>query len=272
MSERPAVSADYNPILHDQDALLAGVGLYRERFYTANMVYGFGLREYLATGYKAELVSGYVWGEFRDAMYLGISYVTGGFRPVGYLMGGLTLGSYIDTGSGMWRQSAVDVDLRWFSNLFMLRRSRIRQFLSLNYTQGWNRLSGSDESIRFTDENGLQALKEHVIGTNRMILNTETVLFSPYHPLGFRIAFFGFADFGLIGYSPNIFKNEFYTSLGIGVRLRNERLVFNTIQIRLGIAFGKPGLVESEYFRLSNATRLEQWRYRPTRPEIVTFE
>lgn len=272
VSERPAVSADYNPILHDQDALLAGVGLYRERFYTANMVYGFGLREYLATGYKAELVSGYVWGEFRDAMYLGISYMTGGFRPVGYLMGGLTLGSYIDTGSGMWRQSAVDVDLRWFSNLFMLRRSRIRQFLSLNYTQGWNRLSGSDESIRFTDENGLQALKEHVIGTNRMILNTETVLFSPYHPLGFRIAFFGFADFGLIGYSPNIFKNEFYTSLGIGVRLRNERLVFNTIQIRLGIAFGKPGLVESEYFRLSNATRLEQWRYRPTRPEIVTFE
>ena len=111
-----------------------------------------------------------------------------------------------------------------------------------------------------------------MIGTNRMILNTETVLFSPYHPLGFRIAFFGFADFGLIGYSPNIFKNEFYTSLGIGVRLRNERLVFNTIQIRLGIAFGKPGLVESEYFRLSNATRLEQWRYRPTRPEIVTFE
>ena len=164
------------------------------------------------------------------------------------------------------------VDLRWFSNLFMLRRSRIRQFLSLNYTQGWNRLAGSDESIRFTSENGLQALKEYAIGTNRMILNTETVLFSPYHPLGFRIAFFGFADFGLIGYSPNIFKNEFYTSLGIGVRLRNERLVFNTIQIRLGIAFGKLGLVESEYFRLSNSTRLEQVRYRPTRPEIVSFE
>lgn len=272
VSRRPTVGPDYNPILHDQDALLAGVGLYRERFYTANMVYGFGLREYLATGYKAELVSGYVWGEFRDAMYLGISGQVGGFHPVGYLMGGLTLGSYIDATNGMWRQSAVDVDLRWFSNLFMLRRSRIRQFLSLNYTQGWNRLTGSDESIRFTNENGLQALKEYAIGTNRMILNTETVLFTPYHPLGFRIAFFGFADFGLIGYSPNIFKNEFYTSLGIGVRLRNERLVFNTIQIRLGIAFGKHGLVESEYFRLSNSTRMEQVRYRPTRPEIVSFE
>lgn len=39
-----------------------------------------------------------------------------------------------------------------------------------------------------------------------MIINTETVVFTPYQPLGFRIAFFGFADFGLLGYSPNIFK------------------------------------------------------------------
>ena len=76
----------------------------------------------------------------------------------------------------------------------------------------------------------------------------------------------------MIGYSPNIFKNDFFTSLGLGVRLRNERLVFNTIQIRLGIAFGKNGLVESEYFRLSNSTRMEQYRYRPTRPEIVEFK
>ena len=174
--------------------------------------------------------------------------------------------------SGMWQRSAVDVDLRWFSNLFLFKRSRIRQFLAFNYTQGWNRATGSDESIRFTRTDGLQALKEYIIGTNRMILNTETVVFTPYQPLGFRIAVFGFADFGLIGYSPNIFKNDFFTSFGLGVRLRNERLVFNTIQIRLGVAFGKRGLVESEYFRLSNPTRMEQYRYRPTRPEIVEFK
>ncbi len=33
-------------------------------------------REYLATGYKAELTTGYSWGEFNDAMYLGMSYET----------------------------------------------------------------------------------------------------------------------------------------------------------------------------------------------------
>ena len=241
-SRRPAVTPTYNPALHDYDAMLFGAGLYREKFFTANMIYGFGTKEYLATGYKAELVSGYSWGEFNDEMYLGMSH------------------------------SAVDVDLKWFSNLFLLRRSRIRQFLAFNYTQGWNRGFGSDEMIRFTRENGLQALKEHVTGTNRMLLNTETVIFTPYQPLGFRIAFFGFADFGLIGYSANIFQNDFFTSFGVGIRLRNERLVFNTVQIRLGVAFGKRGLVESEYFRLSNSTRIEQYRYRPTRPEIVGFK
>lgn len=271
-SRRPLVAPNHNPALHDYDAMLFGAGLYREKFYSANMIYGFGTREYLATGYKAELVGGYSWGEFNDEMYLGMTYTTGGFRSVGYVMGSITLGSYIDLATGMWRHSAVDVDLKWFSNLFMFKRSRIRQFLAFNYTQGWNRGTGSDEIIRMTRINGLQALKEHVTGTNRMILNTETVFFTPYQPLGFRIALFGFADFGLIGYSPNIFKNDFFTSFGFGVRIKNERLIFNTIQIRLGLAFGKRGLVESEYVRVSNQTRIEQYRYRPTRPEIVGFK
>ena len=39
VSRRPLVAPDYNPALHDQDALLVGGGLYREKFYTANMIY-----------------------------------------------------------------------------------------------------------------------------------------------------------------------------------------------------------------------------------------
>ncbi len=266
------VTANHHPSLHGHDAALFGAGIYREKFLTANMIYGFGSDEYLATGYKAEIVSGYSWGEFNDEVYLGLSYRTGGFRRAGYIMGGLTLGSYIEPLTGKWNHSAVDIDLRWFSHLFIAGRSRLRQFLMLNYTHGWNRGTGNNESIRFTRRNGLQALKERILGTNRAVLNTETVLFTPWQPLGFRIAFFGFADLGLIGYSPNAFKNDFFASLGGGIRIKNERLIFSTVQIRLGVAFNKNGLADSEYFRLSNSTRLEQYRYRPTRPEIVGFE
>lgn len=268
----PDVAADRHPALHDRDLLLFGAGLYRERFLTANMIYGFGTREYLATGYKAEIVGGYSWGEFGDEIYLGMNCRTGGFRNVGYIMGGLAIGGYIDRSSGMWRRSAVDVDLRWFSDLFIYRRNRIRQFLMFNYTQGWNRNHGNDEIIRFTRRDGLQALDEYITGTARAVLNTETVVFTPWQPLGFRIAFFAFADLGLIGYSPNVFRNDFFASLGGGLRIKNERLIFSTIQIRLGVALGKKGLAGSEYIRLSNSTRLEQYRYQPARPETIGFE
>lgn len=266
------VSSGNHPALHGRDVLLFGLGLYRERFMTANMIYGFGHDEYLPTGYKAEVESGYSWGEFADAIYLGLNYRTGGFRPIGYIMGGFTLGSYIDRITGKWSHSAVDVDLRWFSNLFIFRRSRLRQFLMFNYTQGWNRTAGNNESIGFTRANGLHALREPIRGTNRMVLDTESVLFTPWQPLGFRIALFGFADFGLIGYSPNIFRNDFFTSLGAGIRIKNERLIFSTVEVRFGVALGKNGLVGSDYFRLSNSIRLEEYRYRPGRPEIVGFE
>ena len=267
-----SVTASHHPALHDRDLLLFGAGLYREKFLTANMVYGFGTREYLATGYKVEAVAGHAWSEFDRSFYVGLSGKAGGFCSAGYIMGGFALGSSIDRRSGRWRRCAVDVDLRWFSPLFVSGRSRIRQFLMLDYTQGWNRGTGNDESLRFTDRNGPQALEEHLLGTNRAVLNTETVVFTPWQPLGFRIAFFGFADAGLLGYSPDPFKNDFFASLGGGIRIKNERLIFSTVQIRLGLAFGKNGFVDSDWVRISSSTRLEQYRYRPQRPEIMGFE
>lgn len=270
-SERPDVAVGYNPALHDHDDLLTGVGLYRERLFSTNMVYGFGTKEYVAAGYKAEIVSGYTWGEFDNSLYLGMGFRTGGFKPVGYLMGGFTLGSHIDDSTGAWNRSAVDVDVLWFSNLLTFRRNRIRQFLALNYTQGWNRKQGYNERIGFTNENGLQALDEYAIGNNRLVLNTETVMFTPIQPWGFRFAFFGFLDAGTLGYSPNPFKNSGFATFGLGLRIKNERLIFGTFQIRLGMAVGKGGLVDSDWFSLSNSKHFSEYRFRPTRPEIVGF-
>lgn len=269
---RPDVTPDHNPAFHNYDNLLFGLGLYREKFYSTNMVYGFGSREYLATGYKTELVGGYSWGEFAEQMYLGTHFKMGDFTPIGYLMGSASIGSYIDLSNGAWHRSAVDLDMRWFSNLLSYRRIRIRQFLSLNYTQGWNRGTGSDEVLRFTSTNGLRTLKEDVMGINRMILNTETVFFTPFQPLGFRFAFFGFADIGLLGHNANPFNNEFCASFGVGLRIKNERLIFSAIQIQLGFSVGKQGWLDSRYFRISNETRLEQYRYIPSYPATVDFK
>ena len=269
--ERPEIGIDYNPALHDRDELLGGIGLYRERLYMTNMVYGFGRKEYLATGYRAELVSGYAWSAFHEMVYAGASLHMGGLAPFGYLVGGFTFGSYIDGYSGRWNRTALDLDLLWVSKLLEVRRSRIRQFVAFNYTQGWHRMQGYEELLRFTDENGLQAIDTYATGTNRMVVNTETVLFTPIQPWGFRFAFFGFLDAGTLGLSNNPLRNSGFATLGIGLRIRNERLVFGTLQLRLGVAFGRGGLVDCDYVSLSNTKHFEEYRFRPMRPEVVGF-
>ncbi len=93
---RPEVTPTHNPLFHDTDDLLVGLGLYREKFYSANLVHGFGIREYLAAGYRAELTGGYSWGEFDDRIYVGARIMGGGFTRPGYLSGSASVGSYID--------------------------------------------------------------------------------------------------------------------------------------------------------------------------------
>ena len=261
-----------HPALHDYDLLLFGTGLYREHTYSANMIYGYGRREYIQSGFKSEAVGGWLWSEFADELYLGLSHRMGDFTRIGYLMGRVAWGAYFEPRQGDWRRSTLDLETMWFSNLLRTGRSHVRQFVTLRYTRGWNRFGGADESIRFGDEARLRALRPRYAGTNRLLLNTETVLFTPYQPLGFKIACFGFWDAGLLGYHGNLFRNAAFTSVGIGLRMRNERLVFRAIQIQLGLSFGRRGLADTRYFRFSSESVLDQCRYRPGRPDRIVFE
>lgn len=266
-----ATNATTNPALHHRDLLLSGVGLYREHYYSATMIYGYGKREYLTSGYRSELNLGYQWGEYADELYLGFSHKMGGFLPVGYLMGRLELAGYLNQGE-RWNRAALDAELRWFSNLYGVRRTHIRQFLGLSYTQGWNRGTGADEWLEFTNSCGPRVLDERLLGTSRMTFESETVFFTPYEPLGFKMAIYGFLDLGLLGYYSNVFKNDPWCALGVGVRVRNERLVFPTIQFQLGVAFGRHGWADSKWVRVSSEPDLQQYRYTPQRPEVLLYK
>lgn len=266
---RPEVGPRFNPRFHGYETALVGMGFYREKFYAANLIYGFGRKEYLPTGYRLDLTLGYNWGEFHEDYYVALNYRRGGYTGIGYFMGDGTVGTFIDHRTGKLWQSIADVNIRWFSNLFVAGRSRMRQFVNINYTHGWNRGEGNDEFLSFTKESGPRSLRDYFIGRTRAVINTETVLFTPLHPLGFQVALFAYLDAGTIGEDHNIFKNDFYTSFGVGVRLRNERLIFKTIQIRLGLALGRGGLVNNRYVQLSTEQRIQQYRFIPTRPQIL---
>lgn len=271
-TRRPDVSAGFNPAFHHSDDLLLGLGLYREQFLSATMIYGYGSREDLPKGFKVELNSGYSWGEFEDTIYTGVEARIGGMTHSGYFASRITFGTRILPESGRWVRSGVSLKLHWFSNLKHFSRSAIRQFVTVGYTHGWNRYRGNDELLTYTRDNGIRALDNRPTGRVRSLINTETVVFTPYKPWGFRLTIFGFADFGTIGNSDNLFHNPFFASFGAGIRLRNERLIFKAVELRLGVAFGHDRNIDSEYFRISNQKRIQPPRFNPERPEYVEYQ
>ena len=82
-------------------------------------------------------------------------------------------------------------------------------------------------------------------------------------------ALYGFADLGILGYNGNLFKNGFYSTIGIGVRIKNEHLIFRTINIRLGFAVGRTGLLNANYFHI-NTRQHRSGTGRKKRPSPIT--
>jgi hypothetical protein len=49
---------------------------------------------------------------------------------------------------------------------------------------------------------------------------------------------YGFGDLGVISQNTQLLsKDDVYSTVGIGCRIRNESLVFRTLQIRIGYVF-----------------------------------
>ncbi|WP_297449700.1 hypothetical protein [uncultured Alistipes sp.] len=269
---RPEVSDTLNPYFHNERFVLFGLGLYREKFRTSNLIYGYGVNEDIAYGYRFSLTGGYSRGEFGDRWYMGGDFSAGYFTGFGYLRWSVALGSYLNRGDRRFYRTVLESNVNYFSNLLGNGRYKVRQFIDLNVTRGWNRLDGFRESIGFFEHAELRGLDESVYGTNRAVLRSETVVFTPWDIYRFKMAMYGFADVGTIGYRGNLFRNRFYSTLGVGVRIKNENLIFGTINIRLGIALGKTGFMRTEYFDISSENRREPLRYIPQEPSVVAYE
>ena len=167
-------------------------------------------------------------------------------------------------------QGVINTNLNYFSNLFIINRFKIRHFLNFQYIRGVNRYL--DEYITINDRYGIRGFKDdQVTGVQKFIANYEAVSFSPYYFFGFRFAFFGFMDFGFITTDEHLFQSKLHSGYGFGVRIKNERLVFETIQIRLGYY---PTISDIDFpFRVdfSGEKKLNPNDFYVTKPDLVQF-
>ena len=275
----PPVTAVQNAYYHNSDAFLGSIGVYQERFYQANLIYGFGYIEDIPYGFKAELTGGYRWGQFHNHPYLG-GKLSWAFRThLGYVSTEISSGAFFKKGGNFFKtsdkiQQINHLNIFWFSNLLSLRRNyHIRFFLHGDYMNGNNMLQGKGERMSFSGDYRIRGLSlEDSEGTTRMLLSPEVVLFTPLHVLGFRFAFYSYADLGTLGYNAHPFKNPFYGTIGAGIRIRNESLVFRTIQIGFSILLRNNNHIRGNAFDLRSEKQLGLDRLIPLSPDFLSFE
>lgn len=270
--ERPYQTPTYSPYFHDKRDVLASIGLYKEKFYRGNMIYGYGRTESIPYGYKVELTAGYRNGEYDNAPYIGADLSMGNMVSLGYISGRVAFGTFIGNTPSL-HQTKLDVGLLYFTRLQQLSSDlSMRQFMNISFSSGIRTLDGYIEELHFQNNNLLSSISGRAKGTTRFRVNPETVFFSPFHVSGFKFALFGFTDFGTMGYSLNPFENKFYATAGCGVRIRNESLIFKTIQFRIVISIKGDKEFRNNLFYLNSETPLKANRYIPMEPQIIELK
>lgn len=266
------VGEGINPYFYNRVLSLASLGFYSERFLTTKLLYGYGYDEYIATGYRAEATFGYIHSSYQPGWYGGVGLRAGGFAPFGYIMGDFSVGTFYDFRKRRPFQSALNVRIEYFTDMLGRGEFKVRQFASVNYLNGWNRSQGFYEAVWFTRDSGPREMGASPLGRDRLVLSTETVVFTPWQPLGFRMALYGFTDVGFLGYNKNVFRNDCFATVGIGIRMKNEMLVFGTIQLSLFVNFGRHGIMNREWVQLTSERRMQPVRYIPSKPQVAAFQ
>jgi hypothetical protein len=268
--KRPEVTVDSNRAYWDQSAWLVSFGYSNRNYKRDLLIYGFGRTEDVPMGSMATFTVARDMTEFGSRGYAGARFSKGGYLPrnSGYLYGLVDLGSYLHLKK--LHQGVFSAAANYFTPLMPLGLSQVRQFVNLRYTQGIKR--DALEYINLTDEYGIRGVfSDQLVGKRRLNVGLETVLFTPGSFLGFRGAHFIFADLGVISDEEKIWSSKLYQAFGAGVRLRNEHLTFNTIEIKISYYPNIPTLSSPWRFGVSGMTTLRLQDFDMSAPEIVPF-
>jgi hypothetical protein len=250
---------------------LGSVSFSVQKYYKANLIYGYGRTEDIPYGGLLNITAGKEINEFKSRTYLASSLSVGeSVDRLGYFYGSAGYGTFLN--EGQTEQGILSLRTSFISNLSYLGRSRIRNFVNVEYTRGFDRYS--DEYLNFNNENGFSGFRnDSTANDQRLSFSIESVIFSPVNFYGFRFAVFGYADIGfLFGTNDFVGSGDILSSIGFGVRIRNDNLVLNTLQIRLGVFPNLPEYSRINQFVISGEQLLRPNNFEPGPPSLLPYK
>lgn len=251
--------------------LLLGASISSNAFYRDNLLFGYGPSEDIPYGKLIGCQFGYSFDENKKRLYAESNYSIGSkISNLGYINFSFEVGSYyyIDH----FEDGIVKSKISFASKLYTHYYHHYRHYLNINYARGINMIG--PERIIINDKYGIRGLKSNtLVGTQKLSMNLESVMFSPFYVLGFRFSTFSFFDIGFIGEESRIiFNQKMYSGLGIGIRIKNENLVFNTFQLRFAFYPLEPERSSRFSVDLSGFPSAGFTDFTVKQPHAITFE
>lgn len=206
----------------------------RRQYYKETYIFGLGRTEDVPAGVLLQYISGYQLGQHHNLWYngtrLGYSWFS---HDHGYYYAGVYGGGYWGVNGLHWRR-VVGTNLLWFSRLSDWGNWRTRHFLWLR-TQFSPDARGSLMYLSIANNDGIRGLAPAIVGNKKVVFNYEADLYPPLSIAGFRFALIAFADLGLLAPpGKRLVQSTLFQGYGLGLRLRNENLIFQTIQVKVG--------------------------------------
>ena len=213
--------------------VLGAVYLFKQNFYKTKYVYGFGRNEDVPEGFSFSFIGGWTNLQNVSRPYYGLDFARNYFSKAGnYFNYTFRLGGFIH--DSRFDDITMLLNLEYFSKLRNIGGKKyIRKFLSFGITHQIRPTVLTPRLIL----NSLFGLPEFSNdGTSyqtRIVGKSETVLFNNFKLVGFKFAPFVFLNAGYFIQPGDIaVKGDIFTSVGGGIRMRNEALIFGTMEVR----------------------------------------
>ncbi|MFN4145774.1 MAG: hypothetical protein ACK4GN_08125 [Runella sp.] len=266
-----AVTDSTNQLLQNTRPTLLSFGFSNRRYQRDLLIYGFGRTEDVPIGDLVAVIYGSDPAELGKRNYIGVKFSTARYLHKGYLYNLTNIGTYVKRNGGT-QQGVLGSETNYFTPLLPLGKKWFaRHFLRVQFAWGFNRFQ--NEFLNIGGSQGIGINSDELRGTRKLLIGAESVFFSPINFLGFRIAPFLFANVGWATFAPEpFFGRKPYQGYGIGFRIRNENLTFNSFQFRLTYFAGIPGIVQPLRAGFEGIPPLRFRDFDISAPEVITFK
>jgi len=269
--EKPNENFDFQYYFSNEKFYLASMGFSSRKYVQDKYIFKFGITEDVPVGKVFNFTGGYQIKNDKGRFYLGARVSTGNYYPWGYLSFNIEYGAFVT--KSKFEQGALRAEANYFTGMVEIKKWKFRQFVKPQLIIGFNR--NVFDSLTLNDDYGILGFKGiSLVGSRRVLLTLQTQSYAPWNLIGFRFGPYLNFSFGVLGNEWDGFrKSKLFSSIGLGVLIKNDHLIINTFQLSIAYYPTMPGTGQNVFKTNSfNTTDFGFRDFEIGKPSVVVFQ